>query len=129
MVAMGFDLAKVDSANFIPSLSSSYILLESSAVDPKSLSADCMIDMVRGIGGLIFGFWVLPKDFVEMLFRSLLEESIGPEMMSLRFEVGKVDLLQPMNFLNRGRRVESEAAVMPRAFSTQDHAARVTVLL
>jgi hypothetical protein len=85
--------------------------------------------MLCGIGGLIFGFWALPKDVVEMLFRSRLEESIGADMTSLRFEVGRLDLLQVKNFLKRGRRVESEAAMIPRASSTQDHAARVTVLL
>jgi hypothetical protein len=85
--------------------------------------------MFSGIGALIFSFWVLPKDLVEMLFRSLLEESRGPEMMRLRLDVGKVDLLQLKNFLNRGRRVDSDAATMPSASSTQDHAASVTVLL
>jgi hypothetical protein len=92
-VATEFDLAKVDSANLIPSLSqSSYTLLESSADDPKNLSSDCITDIARGIGGLIFSLWVLRKDLEEVLFRSLLEESRGPEMMRLRFDVGKVDL-------------------------------------
>jgi hypothetical protein len=130
MVATEFDLAKVDSANFIPSLSqSSYVLLESSADDPKSRSAGVTIDMLRGIGGLIFSFWMLPKDFVDVLFRSLLEEPRGPEMMSLLFDVGKVDLVELKNFRNRGRKVGSEAAMIPRASSIHDHAARATVFL
>jgi hypothetical protein len=80
------------------------------------------------MGALIFGLWTLPKDFVEALFRSLLDESVCADV-SLRCDVGKLNLLQLKNFLNNGRRVEREAAIIPNATSTPDHAASGAVLL